>query len=117
MVGRYVPGTVVVAMVSFDEREEAKRRPVVLIGDPGYWRWDKTALVCPVTSARARPGDVSIDWIAAGLRRPSCVRPRPRTIAKANVDWELGVLRDEDLGALIEALRRTLGLDPGDAPC
>jgi mRNA-degrading endonuclease toxin of MazEF toxin-antitoxin module len=116
MVGRYVPGTVVVATVSFDEQDEAKRRPVVLIGDPDYWRWDKAALVCPITSARARPGDVPMDWTAAGLRRPSFVRPRPRTIAKANVRWELGMLSDKDLGALMEALRRTVGLNLPNAP-
>jgi mRNA-degrading endonuclease toxin of MazEF toxin-antitoxin module len=116
MVGRYVPGTVAVATISFDEQEKAKRRPVVLIGDPSYWRWDKAALVCPVTSGRPRPRDVPIDWMAAGLRRPSCVRPRPRTIAKANMTWELGKLTNEDLGALMEALTSTVGLVPANTP-
>ena len=110
MVGRYVPGTVVLATISFDEQEEAKRRPVVLIGEPAYWRWDKAALVCPLTSAQPRPGDVRIDWQAAGLARPSCVRPRPRTIAKSKLHWEVGALKPNDLSAVHEALRETLGL-------
>jgi len=110
MVGRYIPGTVVLATVSLDEQEDAKRRPVVLIGEPAYWRRDRTALVCPVTSVAPRPGDVQIDWQAAGLFRPSFVRPRPRTLAKSRVHWELGTLALGDLGALCEALRVTLGL-------
>jgi len=113
MVGRYVPGTIVLATVSFDEQEEAKRRPVVLIGDPAYWRRDRAALVCPVTSVGPRPGDVEIDWQTAGLSRPSFVRPRPRTLGKSRVHWELGALTPRDLGALCDALRVTLGLDTG----
>ncbi len=113
MVGRYMPGTVVLATISFDEQEDAKRRPAVLVGDPAYWGQDSSALVCPVTSAAPRPGDVEIDWQTAGLIRPSRVRPRPRTIAKSRVDWELGALETGDLAALHEALMKALGLSPG----
>jgi mRNA-degrading endonuclease toxin of MazEF toxin-antitoxin module len=116
MVGRYVPGTVVLATISFDEQEEAKRRPAVIIGEPAYWGRDTSALVCPVTSVAPRPGDVAIDWRAAGLIRASCVRPRPRTIAKSRVHWEVGALDASDLAALHEALKRALGLCPGGQP-
>ena len=42
MVGRYIPGTVVVATISFDEQEAAKRRPAVVVGDPAYWGPDRS---------------------------------------------------------------------------
>jgi mRNA interferase MazF len=116
MVGRYVPGTVVLATISFDEQEEAKRRPVVLVGEPAYWGQDKSALVCPMSSVGPRSGDVVIDWRAAGLVRPSFVRPRPRVIAKSRVHWEVGALKAADLAALLGALRTTLGLAAGECP-
>ena len=106
----YVPGTVFIAAVPFDERRGAKRRPVVLVGSPAYRGRDESAVVCPITSAQHRPEDVGIDWRAANLPRPSLVRPRPRVLPKTDLDWRIGVLGEQDLAALKRALRKTLDL-------
>lgn len=106
----YVPGTVFVADVPFDDRGATKRRPVVLIGDPTYWGKDESALVCPITTATHRETDVPLDWEAAGLPKPSCARPRPRLLAKTDLQWLLGAVTAHDLAALKEGLRRALDL-------
>jgi mRNA interferase MazF len=106
----YVAGTVFVADVPFDDRGGSKRRPVVLIGKPAYWRRDDSALVCPITTAQHHLDDVVIDWQAAGLARPSRVRPRPRLLPRTDIAWRLGRLTDHDLTALKQALREVLDL-------
>ena len=106
----YVPGTVILARVPFANGSGAKRRPVVLVGNPSYWRGDHSALVCPVTTARPRIADVPVDWQTAGLVRPSCVRPRPLVLPKAELGWRVGALTAGDLEALKDALRTVLGL-------
>lgn len=106
----YVPGTVFVAEVPFDDRGGTKRRPVVLIGNPGYWGRDDSALVCPLTTAIHRRTDVPLDWQPLGLPRPSRARPRPRLLPKADLQWRLGQLSAQDIAALKNALRKTLDL-------
>jgi mRNA-degrading endonuclease toxin of MazEF toxin-antitoxin module len=106
----YIPGTIFVADVPFDDRGGTKRRPVVLVGKPGYWKRDNSALVCPITTAQHRTDDVAIDWRAAGLARVSRVRPRPRLLPKADIGWRLGRLTDADLVALKQTLREILDL-------
>jgi len=107
---KYVPGTVMIARVPFENGSGARRRPVVIVGSPAYWGKDDSALVCPATTAQTRTGDVLIDWQAVGLVHPSCVRPRPRLVAKADLRWRVGELTADDLAALKDALRRALGL-------
>ena len=106
----YSPGTVFIANVPFEDGRSGKRRPVVLVGNPGYWNHDLRALICPVTTASPRPGVVRLDWRGAGLLQPSCVRPRPIIVPKRRLRWELGAIRMEDLDALLSALRHVLGL-------
>jgi len=107
---RYVPGTVMIGRVPFDNSSGAKGRPVVIVGNPAYWGKDASALVCAVTSVGPRSGDVPIDWQAAGLLQPSYVRPRPRILARADLEWRVGALTADDLEALNDALRMVLGL-------
>lgn len=112
----YAPGTVYLVTLPFEGGEGGKRRPVVLVGRPDYWAADRSAVVCPVTTVPSRVGDVAIDWRAARLERPSRVRPRPQTIAKARMEWKLGSLGPGDLAALKAALRAVLDLDrPAEA--
>lgn len=105
-----MPGTVALARVPFANGSGAKRRPVVLVGNPSYWAADHSALVCPVTTAPPRIADVPVNWQAAGLLRRSCVRPRPIVLSKGELGWRVGALAAEDLEALEDALRTVLGL-------
>jgi len=106
----HAAGSVYVAPVPFEDGRGLRRRPVVVVGSRRYWEHDRAAVVCPVTTAEARPGDVSLDWRAASLRRPSRVRPRPITLAKDLLEWEVGALAKPDLAALKRALKDVLDL-------
>jgi mRNA interferase MazF len=55
MVAPYVPEAGDIVMVDFDPqvgREQAKRRPALVLTDQGYNRASGLALVCPLTSKR-----------------------------------------------------------------
>ena len=55
MVNRYVPEAGDIVMMDFDPqvgREQAKRRPGLVLTDQGYNRASGLAVVCPLTSKR-----------------------------------------------------------------
>ena len=55
MVGRYVPDAGDIAWLDFDPqtgREQAKRRPALVLTDQAYNRASGLAVVCPITSKR-----------------------------------------------------------------
>jgi mRNA interferase MazF len=55
VVARYTPGAGDIVWIDFDPqtgREQAKRRPALVITDEGYNRASGLAVVCPLTSRR-----------------------------------------------------------------
>jgi len=104
-------GTVFVAETHFEDSTQAKRRPVVLIGAADYWRDDEKVCVCPITTKPPRSQDVPLAWRHAGLRRESCVRPRPIILRRTRITHRVGGLAPEDLTALRAALRHVLDLE------
>jgi mRNA interferase MazF len=92
---RYLPGEVLLASLVFTAQDGIKKRPVLVVHDPG----DDDLLVVPVTSHAARSAwDIVLtDWRQAGLRLPSVVRmEKLATIARNTVNRSLGKLSAAD---------------------
>jgi mRNA interferase MazF len=109
MVGRYVPGAGDIVWIDFDPqagREQAKRRPALVVTERTYNRASGLVIVCPLTSRRkpypfALPAVVdkvegavlvdhlkSVDWVA---RKAAFHSKADRTLL-AKVRVYLGVL-------------------------
>lgn len=112
MVAPYVPDAGDIVFLDFDPqlgREQAKRRPALVITDEGYNRASGLAVVCPLTSKR-KPypfalattiGKVegailvdqikSLDWSARHAEFHSAVEPNLLTKVRAYLGVLLGI--------------------------
>lgn len=100
---RHQPGEILLATLIFSSQAGQKRRPVLVIQDPG----DDDLLVAPVTSHGLRSAhDLTLnDWPQAGLRLPSVVRlEKLATIEKGTVVRVLGRLSVADHDRVAAAL-------------
>jgi mRNA interferase MazF len=87
------PGTVIV--LALDTADGPKRRPAVVIFDPG----DEQLIVAPITSQPVQtPFDIEIiAWQEAGLLIPGTVRThRPASFERALIERQLGTLARSD---------------------
>jgi mRNA interferase MazF len=101
----YQFGDVFLASLVFPDAGGMKRRPVLVIHDPG----DADLLVVPVTTHQPRSAeDVEIqNWAAAGLRLASTARmAKLATVSKSNVVHSLGRLTNDDASAVRAVLSR-----------
>jgi len=106
-------GDLVLVRFLFADEQGAKRRPVLVLSSPEYHAGRHEVIVAAVTSnvSRLLPGDRLIeDWQGAGLPKPSVATGILRTIKRAMVERTLGRLAVEDLRAVQDAIRSTLGL-------
>jgi mRNA interferase MazF len=109
MVARYVPGAGDIVWIDFDPqagREQAKRRPALVVTERTYNRASGLVIVCPLTSRRkpypfALPAVVdkvegavlvdhlkSVDWVA----RKAAFHAKAHPTLLAKVRMYLGVL-------------------------
>ncbi|MBI4026194.1 MAG: type II toxin-antitoxin system PemK/MazF family toxin [Verrucomicrobia bacterium] len=98
-------GDVLLATLTFSDGSGAKKRPVLVVHEPG----DDDLLVVPVTSHPTRvTEDVTInDWAAAGLRLPSTARmAKLTTLGKVTVVRAMGKLSAGDTRTAREVLSR-----------
>jgi mRNA interferase MazF len=111
MVTRYVPGAGDIVWLDFDQagREQAKRRPALVVTERSYNRASGLVIVCPLTSRRkpypfALPAVVdkvegavlvdhlkSLDWIARKAAFHSKADPALLTKVRAYLGVLLGV--------------------------
>jgi hypothetical protein len=93
-------GVVVFAPISFEEGNGvSKARPAVVVGLlPG-----DRVLLRPISgSLFLSTGMVPlVDWTAAGLKKPSTVRPRLVTLNRRDLTGLLGLLSQSDLSAVL----------------
>jgi mRNA interferase MazF len=106
-------GDVVLVPLPFTDQSTVKRRPAVVISRPDYHSAYPDTILMPVTSqmrGSERIGDVIVtQWQAAGLLKPSAIKPVIATIGTASVIRRLGGLASEDRRALQSALADMLG--------
>lgn len=105
-------GDIVLVPFPFTDQSTTKKRPAIIVSSQVYNRERPDVIIMAVTS-QARPEnnlDVPvIDWQAAGLLKPSVVKPVIATIEKTLIVRRLGRLGEKDIKALQEGLKTVLG--------
>jgi mRNA interferase MazF len=106
-------GDVVLVPFPFTRQTASKKRPAVVVSSPAYNTARPDLVVMAITS-QLRPslgfGDTPVGrWEAAGLLKPSAVKPVSATLEQGLVLRRLGVLADDDLAALRTAIAEMIG--------
>lgn len=106
-------GDIVLVPFPFTSQAASKKRPAVVVSGRTYNAARPDVILMAVTSqlrAGATPGEVWLkDWKAAGLLKPSAVKPIFATLERALVIRQLGALAQADRETLRQAILRTLG--------
>jgi len=107
-------GDIVLVSFPFTDQTTSKKRPAVVISSDAYHRLRQDVIVMAVTSrvlrAAGAPGEVMIlGWQAAGLLKPSLIKPVVATIERQLISRVLGSLTTADAAALRTALPAMLG--------
>lgn len=100
-------GTVVLVPFPFTDQSASKQRPAVVISSAAYQQARPDLIIMAVTSQlrSSTPFDVVLaDWRAAGLLKPSAVKPVITTVAQSLVRKSLGNLTSRDQQRLREVL-------------
>jgi len=97
----------------FTDQSTTKKRPAVIISSKLYIQERPDLIIITVTSQIKSThliGEVIIqDWQAAGLLKPSAIKPVITTIEKSLIIQILGRLNENDRTALQENLKVILG--------
>ena len=105
----YSLGDIVLVRFPFTNQQGSKQRPAVVVSSAAYNRARPDLILMAVTSQmKPKPGfgEASIqDWQAAGLLKPSSLKPILFTAEKTIIAKTLGRLKAVDQ----EALRKVLG--------
>jgi mRNA interferase MazF len=104
---------VVLVPFPFTSQRASKKRPAVVVSNRAYSTARPDLIVMAVTS-QLRPtpgmGDAWIShWQAAGLLKPSVVKPVFATLEQRLVLRRLGALDDDDQAALRKAISEIIG--------
>jgi mRNA interferase MazF len=106
-------GDVVLVPFPFTSQRASKKRPAVVVSNRAYSTARPDLIVMAITSQlRPNPGlgDAWIgDWQAAGLLKPSVVKPVFATLEQRLVLRRLGALDDADRAALRRAISEIIG--------
>jgi mRNA interferase MazF len=108
---RFEFGDIVLVPVPFTDQTASKRRPAAVASNAGYNRARPDLVLMAVTSqfrATAAPGEVWIgQWQAAGLLKPSAIKPVFTTIEQRLVIRLLGTSTDQT--AVRQAIKEVIG--------
>lgn len=109
----YEFGDVVLVPFPFTDQTTAQKRPAVVVSSGAYHR-SRPDLVLMAVTSRIKPapgfGDVTIEhWEAAGLIKPSVIKPVFTTVEKSLIIRKRGTLQQGDQEALKMAMQKILG--------
>jgi mRNA interferase MazF len=106
-------GDVVLVPFPFTSQTAAKKRPAVVVSNRAYNTTKPDVVVMAIISQlRSAPslGEAWVgQWQAAGLLKPSAIKPVFATLEQALVLRQLGTLGASDLAALRKAIGEALG--------
>ena len=105
-------GDIILVPFPFTDQTTTKKRPAVIISSITY-NAERPDLIIMAVTSQLKPsrtiGEVIIqDWRAAGLLKPSAIKPVITTIEKHLVIKAMGQLSSEDNAALKENLKTIL---------
>lgn len=106
-------GDVVLVPFPFTSHTASKKRPAVVVSGLAYNTARRDVVVMAVTSqlqpAAGRNETWVSQWRAAGLLKPSAVKPVFATLEQTLIIRKLGALHATDQAALRQAIKETLG--------
>jgi mRNA interferase MazF len=109
----YEFGDVVLIPFPFTNQAAAKKRPAVIVSGATYNRSKPDVVIMAITSQlRPNPalGEVWISqWQAAGLIKPSSIKPVFATLEQTLIMRKLGTISGSDQAALRKAITTLLG--------
>lgn len=106
-------GDIVLVPFPFTDQSSIKKRPAVVVSSAIYNRDRPDIIILAVTSQMDSPSQIGAflveDWKAAGLLKPSVVKPIITTLQRTLVKKKLGCLVSQDIQSLQKALQSMLG--------
>jgi mRNA interferase MazF len=107
------PGDVVLVPFPFTDQSGSKKRLAVVVSGAAYQAGRRDLIIMALTSQVRLPlgfGEALVqEWQAAGLVKPTVMKPVLTTIAKSLVVRRMGCLAPEDAAALRTLLGQVLG--------
>ena len=106
-------GAIILVPFPFTDQTQTKKRPAVVISSHSY-NSERPDLIIMAVTSQIKPtaiiGEVIVqDWQAAGLLKPSAIKPVITTIEKPLVIKSMGRLKEDDQKVLLECLKSILG--------
>ncbi len=106
-------GDIVLVSFPFTDQSAAKQRPAVVISSEAYHQTRRDLIIMAVTS-QLRPtpsrGDVQVRaWQAAGLLKPSAIKPVIATVEHSIIAKRLGKLKEDDQQKLRAEIAKIVG--------
>lgn len=109
----HVFGEVVLVPFPFTDQSGAKKRPAVIVSSSGYNAGRRDLIIMAITSQVRQPlgfGEALVtDWQAAGLIKPSVLKPVFTTIEQSLVARSMGTLSTIDLRTLRDTIAQIIG--------
>ena len=105
----YEFGEIVLVPFPFTDQSATKHRPAVVISSTAYHRVRPDLIIMAVTSQQPTAEVVVEDWRAAGLLKPSVLKPVLTTIDPTLILKKLGRLTTSDQVHLRQALAQIIG--------
>ena len=106
-------GDVMLVPFPFTDQSGAKKRPAVIVSSSGYNTGRRDLVIMAITSQVRQPpgfGEALVaDWQAAGLIKPSVLKPVFTTIEQRLVVRTMGTLSAADLRTLREVIGQVIG--------
>jgi len=106
-------GEVVLVPFPFTDQSGTKKRPAVIVSSSNYNASRRDIIIMAITSRVRQPlgfGEMFVtDWQAAGLIKPSIVKPVFTTIEQVLVVRSLGTLTTVDVRMLRETISQIIG--------
>lgn len=106
-------GDVVLVPFPFTSQASSKQRPAIIVSNGAYNQARPDIVVMAITSQfRPSPtlGEVWLSqWQAAGLLKPSAIKPVFATLERTLIIRQLGTLAVADQIAVRNAIKQTLG--------
>ena len=108
----YRQGDVLLVPYPFTDQSGSKQRPSVVVSGDVYNQAHPDVILAPITSQiRHTPDEVSlVNWRAAGLLKPSVVKPILSSFDVRLVRRKLGALSASDLARVRALFARVLDL-------
>jgi mRNA interferase MazF len=108
------PGDIVLVRFPFTDLTSAKKRPAIIVSPSAYAQLHGDVVLIALTSQDQNdPALALAEWRAAGLPKPTWVKPLVGTLSAGLIERQLGRIDPRDRRCVRAAMDRLLGVDWG----